>query len=91
MQQRIYIDTSVPGGYFDIEFEADTKLFFERIQQKDFIVHISEISKGELLPAPQKVKDLVTEIPSDCLVILDFTKEAQELAENYQMIYPVIH
>ncbi len=83
MQQRIYIDTSVPGGYFDKEFEADTKLFFERIHQRDFIVHLSQISTVELLPAPQKVKDLVSKIPSDCFVMLDFPKEAQELAENY--------
>lgn len=83
MRQRIYIDTSVLGGYFDKEFEMDTKLFFKRIEQKDFIVHLSEISNIELLPAPQKVKDLVAKIPQECIVILEFIKEAQELAENY--------
>lgn len=55
----------------------------KRIQQKDFIVHLSEINEVALLPAPQNVKDLVAKIPSDCLIMLDFTKEAQELAENY--------
>jgi hypothetical protein len=28
-QQRIYIDTSVVGGFFDAEFEKETKLFFQ--------------------------------------------------------------
>ncbi len=83
MQHRIYIDTSVPGGYFDKDFETDTILFFERIFHKDFIVHLSEISNVELVPAPQKVKNLVARIPSDCLVMLNFTQEAQELAEIY--------
>lgn len=30
MKQRIYIDTSVVGGYFDDEFSAETIPFFER-------------------------------------------------------------
>jgi len=83
MQQRIYIDTSVLGGYFDKEFETDTKLFFKRIEKKEVLIHLSEISQIELLPAPQHVKDLVQTIPQDCLVMLDFSKEAQELANNY--------
>jgi hypothetical protein len=28
MKQRIYIDTSIVGGFFDIEFEAETKALF---------------------------------------------------------------
>jgi len=31
MIKRIYIDTSVYGGYFDKEFETDTKPFFEKL------------------------------------------------------------
>ncbi len=85
MKQRIYIDTSVLGGYFDKEFETDTKLFFKRIEKKEILIHLSEISQIELLPAPQHVKDLVQTIPQDCLVMLDFSKEAQELANNYQL------
>lgn len=57
--------------------------FFKRIYQKDFIIYLSEINDVELLPAPQRVKDIVTKIPIDCLVKLEFTKEARELAENY--------
>ncbi len=34
MIRRIYIDTSVFGGYFDKEFEKETKPFFERILEK---------------------------------------------------------
>jgi len=30
-KQRIYLDTSVLGGYFDDEFQEFTKLLFERV------------------------------------------------------------
>ncbi len=83
MRQRIYIDTSVLGGYYDVEFEIDTKLFFKRIEKKDFNVHLSEISDIELLEAPQRVKDVVKKIPRDCLLKLEFTKEAEDLAGQY--------
>jgi predicted nucleic acid-binding protein len=41
MRQRIYIDTSVIGGYFDEEFEEATKRLFYRIQNKDFDIYFS--------------------------------------------------
>ena len=36
-QQRIYIDTSVVGGFFDTMFEMDTKLLFKRLENKEII------------------------------------------------------
>jgi len=30
MKQRIYIDTSIVGGFFDKEFEEPTKALFEK-------------------------------------------------------------
>ena len=50
-KQRIYIDTSVIGGYYDDEFSSDTIKFFERIINEDFQVFLSEICRLELLPA----------------------------------------
>src|SRR5437867_3274623 len=83
MRQRIYVDNSVLGGYYDKEFEKDTKLFFQRIENKDFNVHISEITNAELIPAPQRVKDVIKKIPIDCLILLQFTEESQELSRHY--------
>jgi hypothetical protein len=34
MKLRVYIDPSVVGGYFDVEFEDDTRAFFERVFNK---------------------------------------------------------
>ena len=60
MKFRIYIDTSVIGGYFDDEFKELTIKFFDRIFKKDFYVYFSEINETELVLAPQHIKDLRT-------------------------------
>ena len=55
MKQRIYIDTSVIGGFYDEEFEEHTKRLFERIRNKDFDIYFSEVNEAELILAPQNV------------------------------------
>ena len=82
-RQRIYIDTSVIGGYYDDEFSSDTIKLFERIQNDDFQVYLSEISKLELIPAPKHVQDVLNLIPPKSLIILEFTEESRQLAEYY--------
>jgi len=83
MRLLVYIDSSVVGGYFDEEFEDDTKLFFDRIFKKDFLVHFSEVSEAELSLAPDFVKDLKSNIPLDCYKYLDLDDDSRELAETY--------
>jgi hypothetical protein len=83
MKLRVYIDTSVVGGYFDDEFEVVTKLFFDRIFQNDFLVYFSEISEAEISLAPDFVKDLKSRIPSECYRYLSLDDETRELAETY--------
>ncbi len=83
MKKKLYIDTSVIGGYFDEEFELDTKLFFNRIFEKEFDVYISDISLIELLPAPLHVQEFFASIPKECLFTLEFNDEAKELANTY--------
>jgi predicted nucleic acid-binding protein len=83
MKRRIYIDTSVIGGYYDKEFEVATRQLFERIIKKDFEVYFSEVNETELILAPdyiQKVKEL---IPADCIYYIDITDEAELLAQTY--------
>ena len=83
MKLRVYIDTSVVGGYLDDEFENDTKAFFERIFNKEFLVHFSEISEAELSLAPEFIKDLKEKIPPDCYKSLDLDEESRNLAQTY--------
>ncbi len=47
MIKRIYIDTSVFGGYFDKEFEKETVAFFQKIFEKRIKVIVSEIFNYE--------------------------------------------
>jgi len=71
MRPRIYIDTSVIGGYFDEEFEVATKQFFDRIENKDFDIYFSEVNETELSLAPEHIKDLKNLIPSECYKYLE--------------------
>ena len=83
MRQRIYIDTSVIGGYFDEEFEEATKLLFNRIANKDFDVYFSEVNETELSLAPIYIQDLKKLIPTDCYKYAELNEEAEKLAETY--------
>ena len=83
MKQRIYIDTSVVGGYFDIEFLADTILFFERVKNKELIVVVSDLLEAELLRASDFVKELVPSLPQTQIERIKLSPEAIELADKY--------
>lgn len=83
MKQRIYIDTSVIGGYFDKEFEEATKLLFVRIKNKDFDVYFSEVNETELSLAPKHIQELKKLIPLECYKYLEINEEAKGLAETY--------
>ncbi|GHT34822.1 hypothetical protein FACS189434_11640 [Bacteroidia bacterium] len=83
MKQRIYIDTSVFGGYYDTEFEKHTIPFFDRIRNDEFTVLFSTITEEELEKAPQNVRDLVKEILSKDVEFLLVTDEAVDLATEY--------
>jgi predicted nucleic acid-binding protein len=83
MIKRIYIDTSVFGGYFDKEFEKETQPFFERILKKQIKIIVSEILELELYRAPDYIQDFFESIPSDLIERVELTDEARELAEKY--------
>jgi len=83
MKQRIYIDTSVIGGYYDVEFEKATRQLFERIVNKEFDVFFSEINEAELINAPQQVKAIKDIIPNDCINYLNVTDEVETLMQLY--------
>lgn len=83
MRPKIYIDTSVIGGYFDEEFKEPTKLLFKRIANKDFEVYFSEVNETELSLAPMRIKELKKLIPQECYKFVDLNTESKTLAETY--------
>ena len=82
-QQRVYIDTSIIGGFFDKEFEKETKMLFQRLENKEVIFVISTILGKELENAPLKVKNLLNNYDEDSFERVDLTNEAKELADKY--------
>jgi len=86
MKQRLYIDTSVFGGFFDEEFAEFTKPLFERLQKGEFKLLFSTVTQEELLLAPDKVKKLVENIKIENTEFIETNEEAVELATQYILV-----
>ena len=82
-QQRIYIDTSIVGGFFDEIFEKETKMLFQRLENKDVVFVISTVLTDELEDAPEWVRTLLNNYSNDCFEKVSLTDEAKELANKY--------
>jgi len=81
--ERIYLDTSVFGGYFEPEFELWTKILFDSIKKGQYKLLLSRVIDIELTYAPQYVKELALSIPDKQIEFLETTKEATQLADTY--------
>ncbi len=81
--QRIYLDTSVIGGYYDTEFEEDTRILFEKIKLGQFHVVLSDITEGELQEAPEMIRNLFIELSAGSATKIELTEEAVQLADTY--------
>jgi predicted nucleic acid-binding protein len=83
MKLRLYLDTSVFGGFFDDEFSEHTIPLFERISKGEFILIYSTITQEELENAPTQVKTLVTNLKTEFTEYVELHEEAVELATSY--------
>jgi len=83
MRQRIYIDTSVFGGYFDEEFAEQTIPLFDRFRNNEFTLLFSAVTQDELENAPEKVKELLRQLKAEMTEYLETTGEAIDLANEY--------
>ena len=83
MKQRIYIDTSVIGGYHDREFKEYTIPLFERIQNGEFTVLLSTVTQDELENAPTHVQELIRNMKNDFTEFLTISDDAVDLANEY--------
>jgi len=79
----IYVDTSGIGGYYDIEFEKETRILFENIESSKYDIMYSSVTEDELLNAPIQVKNFLTTIPQMFLKRVELTEEAVKLADSY--------
>ena len=83
MKQRIYIDTSVVGGYHDKEFKEYTIPLFKRIQNGEFTVLLSTVTQDELENAPKHVQELIQNMKNEYTEFLTISDEAVDLATEY--------
>lgn len=83
MKSRIYLDTSVFGGYFDDEFSEHTIPLFENLKNNEYVLLFSVITQDELENATINVKKLVQSLKIEQTEFLETTDEAAELASEY--------
>ena len=83
MIQRIYIDTSVVGGFFDEEFKEATIKLFERLEKHEIIFVVSDLLDLELINAPERVRAHLLQYPNDRFERVEPTEEAIALADMY--------
>jgi predicted nucleic acid-binding protein len=80
---RIYIDTSVIGGCFDVEFAEYSNRLFQAFYTKRWVAVVSDITFNELLNAPQRVRTQLDTLPESAIERVRLDEEANELAQKY--------
>ena len=81
--ERIYADTSIFGGYFEVEFEQWTKPFIEKFIAGEYKLLYSQLTEIELKNAPERVRNLIKSIPEKQIEFLAVTNMAVNLADMY--------
>ena len=80
---KLYIDTSVFGGYFEAEFELWSKKLIDGIIHGEYTAVVSDITLTELSGAPKYVRDLADKVISENAEFILADNEAEELAGRY--------
>ncbi len=83
MEQRFYFDTSVFGGLFDIEFEEETALLFEKVALGQIKCVYSNLTESELTNAPDRVRNYFESIKEELKEKVFVTPEGLKLAQTY--------
>jgi hypothetical protein len=81
--RRVYADTSVFGGCFDVEFSAESIRFFEEVRQGYFVVVVSDVTLDELELAPERVRGVLVGLPPSRIEIVNSSVESDELRDAY--------
>jgi len=81
MIKKIYIDTSVFGGYFDTEFSEETIPFFEKLISDNIEIIISDVLELEIYRAPYFIIDFYETMKNTNKV--ELTDEVRNLAQKY--------
>lgn len=80
---RLYLDTSVIGGYYDTEFSEWTKPLIENILNGEHIAIISDITIMEILDAPRNVNQLLEKLINSSSELVTSNEQTDKLASYY--------
>ena len=80
---RLYFDTPVFGGIYDIEFQKETELLFNMVRNGEIICVYSDLCEVELENAPEKVKNHFLSLTKNLTEFVEITEEINQLAEEY--------
>ena len=83
MEQRFYFDTSVFGGLFDIEFEEETALLFEKVTLGQIKCVYSNLTESELTNAPERVRNFFENLKDEFKEKIFVTPEGLKRAQTY--------
>jgi len=76
---RIYCDSSVIGGYFDPEFERESRRFIDAVKNGRIVMLLSEVVIQEILLAPENVQNVLASIPTSSIERVPLSTEIIEL------------
>lgn len=80
---RVYADTSVFGGCFDEEFQEESLAFFREVKEGRFLLVVSLVTLRELRRSPEQVRQLLQELPSRSVEVLEDSPEIAQLRDAY--------
>lgn len=83
MNQKIYLDTSVIGGYYDDEFKIETKKIFSKINSGTLQIVYSDLTLKEIYRGPKRIIELFEQIDSKNKAVVQINKEIIKLADAY--------
>ena len=78
---KLYLDTSVYGGYYDEEFMEATRALFAFINHHKIEVITSKIVMQELKPARKQVQEVIHLLHD--IELINITKAVKQLAQKY--------
>ncbi|MFH1943173.1 MAG: hypothetical protein ABIL68_13800 [bacterium] len=82
-RDRIYLDTSVIGGYYDPEFSEDSRRVIEYLRQGRLTLLLSEVVVQEILKAPLQVQEILSSIPPSNVERIELSPEILSLRDAY--------
>jgi predicted nucleic acid-binding protein len=80
---RIYVDTSVIGGYFDPEFKLWSEALIEDFRQRRYTAVISDVTATEIVHAPTFVQSLHQDLLDLPAEVIRVDTDAVLLVQHY--------